>query len=135
MTLGLFVISLLLSACVAPQPGSLSDEQVTQVAETILQAIISGDHASFVSSFTDEMKTLSPADEFENLRTLLSESSGQYTGTKTGPALSNLQGYAAYDFSCQFEKETVTMRVTFKIGGDKVEGLFFDSPNLRQTQK
>jgi hypothetical protein len=49
------------------------------------------------------------------------------------PQLSNSQGYAVYRLSCKFELEPVIVTATFKTGGTLVEGLFFDSTNLRKV--
>jgi hypothetical protein len=71
-------------------------------------------------------------DQFNQLRDLLQTSSGNYLSIGT-PTLSNAQGYVIYQFPCQFDREEVTVTITFAIGGDKVEGLFFTSPNLRSS--
>lgn len=124
-----------LSACSAlqPQPSALSTEQVGQVVENILLAIDAGDYEKFSVDFSDTMKSALPEDKFLELREMLQTSSGKYASC-AAPNLLNNQGYAVYRFLCKFEKEDVTVTVTFKIDGDKVDGLFFDSTNLRKKQ-
>jgi hypothetical protein len=51
------------------------------------------------------------------------------------PSLSNNQGYAVYRFPCKYANETVTVTITFVIGGQEVEGLWFDSANLRKVSQ
>jgi hypothetical protein len=53
--------------------------------------------------------------------------------SKGKPTLSNIQTIAVYDYVCQFDREKVVFRVTFQIGGNKVEGTFFDSTNIRKS--
>lgn len=65
---------------------------------------------------------------------MLQNASGNYISCAE-PALSNNQGYAVYRLTCKFEQEDVVVTVAFKVGGDKVEGLFFDSVNLRKLSK
>lgn len=128
------LLAILLSACATlqPKPAGLSNEQAGQAAETVLQAIDAGDHTGFTQDFSEEMKKAFPETEFSKLRDLLANASGQYQSIGE-PTLSNNGDFAIYSFPAQYEKERVTVTVTFKIGGDKVEGLFFDSQNLRKA--
>lgn len=43
--------------------------------------------------------------------------------------------YAIYRLTCTYDLESVIVTVTFKVDGDKVEGLFFDSTNLRKISQ
>jgi hypothetical protein len=51
------------------------------------------------------------------------------------PGISNKQGYAVYRFPCKYADESVTVTITFMIGGQEVEGLNFDSANLRKVSQ
>jgi hypothetical protein len=128
------LLAILLSGCATlqPKPAGLSNEQAGRVTETILRAMDAGDHAGFTQDFSEEMKTAFPETEFDKLRDLLANASGQYQSIGE-PTLSNNGDYAIYSFPAQYEKEGVTVTLTFRIGGDKVEGLFFDSQNLRKA--
>jgi hypothetical protein len=121
-----------LSACAAPQPAGLTDEQVSAVTDNVLEALNDNDYARFTQDFSQEMLAAFSEDQFTQLRDLLQTSSGNYLSIGA-PTLSNAQGYVIYQFPCQFDREEVTVTITFKIGGDKVEGLFFTSPNLRSS--
>jgi hypothetical protein len=114
------------------KPARLTDEQVNQIAENILQAINSGDYVAFSKDFSDAMAKASTETEYNKLRSLLLNTSGRYI-SKTKPTLSNIQTIAVYDYVCQFDREKVVFRVTFQIGGNKVEGTFFDSTNIRKS--
>jgi hypothetical protein len=121
-----------LSACAAPEPAGLTDEQVSAVTENALLALNEGDYARFTQDFSDQMIAALPEAKFDQLRDLLQTTSGNYLSIGT-PVLTNAQGFATYRFPCQFDLEEVTVTITFTIGGDKVEGLFFTSPNLRSS--
>jgi hypothetical protein len=124
------LVLLAASGCSTPKAAGLSNKQVSAVAENILQALNASDHAKFVQDFSDNLKGAFPEAQFIQLRDLLQNASGNFVSLGS-PSLSNGQGYALYRFPCQFERETVLMTITFLIGGQKVEGIFFDSDNLR----
>lgn len=121
-----------LSSCAAPQPAGLSDAQISGVTENVLQALNENDYARFIQDFSDEMKAAFSEAQFIQLRDLLQTTSGSYLSLGE-PSLSNAQGYVVYRFPCQFDLEEVIVTITFKIGGEQVEGLFFTSPNLRSS--
>ena len=132
------VIALMLiviaSGCAKPQPASLMDDQVGTVVDNILQAINANNSQKFTQDFSAAMISAFPEEQFTQLRDLLQQDSGNYVSLGT-PTLINQNGFAIYRFPCQFEKENVIVTVTFTIGGDEVEGLFFDSTNLRAASK
>jgi hypothetical protein len=61
-------------------------------------------------------------------------SSGNYVATNK-LSLSNSQDFAIYRITCKYEREDVVVTIIFKVDGSRVEGLFFDSPNLRTTSQ
>jgi len=122
------------SGCVKPQPAGLNEARVSAVVESILQAINANDLKNFTQDFSDVMKNAFPETEFARLRDMIQKTSGTYL-SMSSPALLNQNGYAIYRFPCKFEKEDVIVTVMFTIGGDKVEGLYFDSTNLRSAGK
>jgi hypothetical protein len=131
---GLLALALLLglNACTPPQPAGLTDDQVRAVAGNLLQAINQNDYAAFLQDLSAEMVAAFPEEQFQQLRELLQKTSGNYLSLGQ-PTLSNTQGYVIYQFPCQYDLEEVTVTITFKIGGNQVEGLFFTSPNLRNS--
>jgi hypothetical protein len=129
----LVALSMLATGCAAPKPAGLSDQQVTSMTENILQSINANDYQIFVQDFSDQMKTAFTEDQFNQMRDLLT-ASGKYV-SQDAPSLSNNQGYAVYRFPCKYENENVYVTITFLIGGQKVEGLFFDSNNLRKASQ
>lgn len=134
--IALAIIPLLaLSACAAPQPASLEEDQVAAMLENILLAINTDDHSAFSRDFSPEMLAAFPEAEFADLRQVLQQASGDYLALDGQPTLLNNGGYAVYRFPCRFEKENVIVTLTFKIGADQVEGLFFDSTNLRAASE
>ncbi len=129
--------ALVIAGCagVKKEPASLTDEQVAEVTDHVLQAVNTGSYEDFTRNFSDQMKQAFSEEQFNQLHDLLHKTSGKYLSLTPKPEMANKQGYAVYSFSCKFEQESVAATITFKSGGDKVEGLFFDSQNLRkQTQ-
>lgn len=126
------LLLLVLSGCAAPQPAGLTDQQVSALTGNILQALDENDYPRFVQDFSDPMLAAFSEDQFSQLRDMLQAASGSYVSIGE-LNLSNAQGYAVYRLSCQYDLETVTVTITFAIDGEKVEGLFFTSPNLRKA--
>jgi hypothetical protein len=122
------------SGCAKPQPASLTDEQVGTAVENILTAINNNDYQKFTQDFSDQMISAFPEVQFKQTRDLLQQASGNYVSMGI-PTLLNQNGYTLYRIPCKYEKEDVIVTITFAIGGDKVEGLFFDSTNLRSASK
>jgi hypothetical protein len=123
-----------MSGCSAPKPAGLTDTQVTGVAENILKAIDANDYQKFGQDFSDKMNSAFTQDQFTQLRTLLQTASGTYVSLGS-PSLTNNQGYAIYRFPAKYSNEAVFVTITFLVGGQKVEGLFLDSVNLRKASK
>ncbi|MBN2550416.1 MAG: DUF3887 domain-containing protein [Anaerolineales bacterium] len=132
----LLLAGLLASSCSAlqPKPAALSDEQVGEVVENLLLALDQGDYAAFSRDFSAEMKAAFTQAEFDKIRQMLQEASGSYISKSTAK-LSNSEDYAIYRLDCVYKQENVIVTVSFKVAGDKVEGLFFDSPNLRAANQ
>jgi len=126
--------ALLLAGCQAARPAALSNEQVAQVADNILKAIDAGNYQDFTRDFSDHMKSVFSEAQFDQIRYTLQSTSGGFV-SRSAMKLSNNSGYATYQITCKYEREEVTVTVVFKIGGVRVEGLFFDSPNLRRITR
>lgn len=127
-----FALLMGLIGCSAPEPAGLSEPQATATAENILKAIDANDYPKFSLDFSDKMKSALTEQEFVKLQTMLHNASGNYVSIGT-PTISNNQGYAIYRFPTKYTNETVSMTITFLVGGKTVEGLFFDSVNLRKA--
>ena len=129
---GLLLTALLafaLSGCSPPKPAGLADEQIISLTENILQALDENDYDKFIQDFSEPMVNAFAQEQFADLRDMLQATSGNFVSVGE-LGLSNRQGYAVYRIPCKYELETVTVTITFAIEGDKVEGLFFTSPNL-----
>jgi hypothetical protein len=128
----LILVLLVTSGCSAPKPAGLTDQQVTSLTGNVLKAIDANDYQNFTRDFSDQMISAFTQEQFTALQTLLGRASGSY-GSLGTPSLTNNQGYAVYRFQAKYANETVYVTITFLIGGQKVEGLFFDSVNLRKA--
>jgi len=130
------VTTLFLTGCQAPKPAALSNDQVVQIVDHTLKSISAGDYQSFTQDFSDEMKNAFSEEQFNSLVDLLRNASGNYvTCADSEPELSNNKGYAVYRLTCSYDLESIIATITFKVDGDKVEGLFFDSTNLRKDSQ
>jgi excinuclease UvrABC nuclease subunit len=129
MTLACVLI--LTSGCSAPKPAGLTDEQVASVTENTLKALEANDYQAFTQDFSDQMNQAFTQEQFTKLEGMLQSASGKFVSLGK-PTLSNNQGYAVYRFPAKYENETVYVTITFLVGGQKIEGEFFDSVNLRK---
>ena len=133
--LGLAVALLVgLSGCAAAKPAGLSDQQVAGITENILKAIDANDYQKSRQDFSDQMKAAFTQAQFNQIRSMLQKASGAFVSVGTS-SLSNNQGYAFYRFTSRYANESVYVTVTFLVGGQKVEGLWFDSTALRKVSQ
>ena len=130
----LILVFLVTSGCSAPKPAGLTDQQVASMTESTLKAIDANDYREFTRDFSEKMNTVFTQVQFDNLRGLLQGACGNYISLGT-PGLTNNQGYAVYRIPARYANETVYVTITFLVGGQKVEGLFFDSINLRKASQ
>jgi hypothetical protein len=130
----LILTLLVTSGCSAPQPAALTDQQLAEVTENVLKAIDAGNYQDFTRDFSPQMLSAFPQAQFDSLGGLLQKACGSYVSLGS-PSLTNNQGYAVYRIPTKYTSETVYVTITFLVGGQKVEGLFFDSTNLRKVSK
>lgn len=130
----LLLVVFLMSSCAKPSPAGLTDQQVNSITENVLKAINANDYQGFIKDFSDKMKSVFPQAEFDKLCSLLQTASGNYVSLGAS-SMTNNQGYAAYRFPAKYANETVYVTVTFLVGGQKVEGLWFDSAALRKASQ
>ena len=123
-----------MSGCLTVQKAGLSDTQVASVTENILKALDQNNYPSFTHDLSPQMKSVFTQEKFSQLHSMLYNASGDFAYIDE-PSISNNQGYAVYRFPSKYAKETVIVTVTFVIGGQEVEGLFFDSANLRKVSQ
>jgi hypothetical protein len=130
----LATLSLLAAACGPAKPAAFTNEEVLVLTASTLGAMDAGDYEAFTNGFSSEMISTFSEDKFTELRDLLQATSGNFisTGELT---LTNKQGFAIYRILCTYELEDVVVTIVFKVDGTQVEGLFFDSPNLRTTSE
>jgi hypothetical protein len=123
-----------LSGCLPARKAGLTDQQVASVTENILRALDQKNYPAFIHDFSPQMKSAFTRERFSLLQTMLYTSSGDFLYMDE-PGISNNQGYAVYRFPCKYADESVTVTITFVIGGQEVEGLNFDSANLRKVSQ
>jgi len=126
----LIALSILATGCAAPKPAALTDEEILVVTQNVLSALDANDYAAFTRDYSPDMLAAYNQDKFTQLRDQLQSASGKYISTGK-VSLSNNKGYAVYRIICKYEQEDVVVTIVFKVDGKQIEGLFFDSPNLR----
>jgi hypothetical protein len=136
LTVFLLVLVLLagLSGCLPARKAGLSDQQIATVTENILRALNQNNYPAFIHDFSPQMRSAFPQTKFSQLQTLLYTTSGDFLYMDE-PSITNKQGYAVYRYPARYADENVTVTITFVIGGQEVEGLYFDSANLRKVSQ
>jgi hypothetical protein len=130
----LAIVLLAASGCSAPETAGLTEAEVTGITENMLKSLDANNQETFSQDFSDDMRAAFKSDQITGLQSMLQTASGKFVSLGK-PTLTNNQGYAIYRFPAKYEQETVYVTVTFLVGGKQVEGLFFDSVNLREVPK
>jgi hypothetical protein len=130
----LIAVTLLVSGCTSANPSALSDEQVLAAATRLLTAIDENNYEGFIADLSADMLTAFPEAEFSNLRDMLQSASGTFVSVDE-LELTNNQDYAVYRIRCSYSLEDVMVTLVFKVDGTQVEGLYFDSTNLRSASE
>jgi hypothetical protein len=91
------------------------------------------DYDKFSQDLSPKMKEAMGPSQFEDLRKTVFDASGKYVSlSEDKPENLSQQGYVVYSYFSNFEKEEVKVTISLADGGNQIEGLFFDSKNLRQ---
>ena len=130
----LIALPLLLAGCGSPSPSALPDDDVLALASRLLVSIDEGDYTNFLADFSEDMVAAFPETAFNDLREMLQSASGTFM-TAGKLELTNNQDYAIYRIRCSYSLEDVMVTLVFKVDGTLVEGLYFDSTNLRAASK
>jgi len=130
----LILVLLLTSGCSTPKSAGLTDQQITSMTESVLKAIDANDFQEFTRDFSDKMVSVFTQAQFDSLRGLLQKACGNYLSLGS-PGLTNNQGYAVYRIPAKYANETVYVTITFLVSGQKIEGLWFFSINLRKASQ
>jgi hypothetical protein len=119
-----------------PGTAALSDQQAREIAEGALVALNEGDYEAFIEHFSEKVQAAMSPESFEQLRATVQETSGDYLSL-SGPKLIKTSSPDAvgYVYDCKFEKEEVVVTNYYLVDGDKVEGFFLNSPNLRKVSQ
>jgi len=112
-----------------PLPENMSN--IDSMTENILQSLNNGNYTGFSRDFSGRIELILTEASFIEVRNLISETSGKYI-SKTTPKLYEIEGYNTLDYLCKFEKENVFVTLSLSKDLEKVEGILFDSPTLRE---
>jgi hypothetical protein len=112
----------------ASSDGSpLSQEQVTQIANTALTALSSGDYATYTQHFSGMMKAVVTEDAFYELHNQLLNTAGKFVSIEKVEKLpAQTAGYARWTYTVNFEKLQSKFVLVIKEDGDQIEGVHFE---------
>ncbi|MGC1119982.1 MAG: DUF3887 domain-containing protein [Candidatus Methanofastidiosia archaeon] len=135
------ILGSLVAGCVGQQletpiegeEGQAWIERAQPIAENILTSLETNDYESFIRDFSDEMRKSMPEEQFSELRDLLHSKVGLYQSFAP-PKVAQQQNFVLVYFTAQYENDEVAVKLVFQKGDSsyKVQGLWFDSPKLRQ---
>jgi len=106
--------------------------RIDLMTESILQSFNSGSYIDFKRDLSGSVKIQMSEEQFSNLRLLISQSSGSYM-SKSFINVTHFQGYSQYAYNCVFEKENITARFSVDPKKVLINGLYFDSENIRAS--
>lgn len=128
-------IVVLVSGCLcqtASQPTTEKIARTNAITENLLQSLNNGSYESFTYNFSAAMKGAFNESTFNSQRATIRNASGLYL-SKQEPLIQISGIYVAYIYNCTFENESVTVRVVMDDAANSVEGLWYDSPKLREA--
>ena len=103
--------------------------EMNSISENLLQALGNEDYPSFSRDFSQGMKLQLNEELFFQTKQLLENTSGSYVSKEPSKFYEH-DPYEIYQYACCFEKENVTL--TLYMNSSLIEGLYFDSENLRK---
>lgn len=142
ITIILIVLVISASGCLwQPLNTSFGEKEITfeqplidDITENVLQGLNENNYTKFTKDMSDVMIKVLPESRFSELVALISGTSGKYI-SKELSFIEEYAGYIVYIYDCQFEKEPVKLTISFKLGYYEVEGLYFDSENIRAAME
>ena len=140
------IIMVLLLAVVAALTGctnKLDESDVSYAGEMVdnmLAGIEDRDYDAFSRDFSDTMKSAMTEDSFIAMADLLDEKIGTYESKSFSQAVETEEDGAAMTvvvYKAQYSDETDDVLITVTFSGSDgdyvIEGLYFNSPNLRES--
>lgn len=130
----LLLILVLVAGCVKNNPSNatggtpIADEK----ADNILNGINKEDYSIFNRDLSDTVKQSMDEESFSRLSKFIKENSGDYV-VKTLAASKDENNMHTLSYDCQFSLESVFFTITFNEDYSIVEGIYFDSENMRNA--
>jgi len=120
-----------LGGCGAPEVvepvTSLTEEQVTSMAENMLQAYNSGDYAAFERDLAPAGQLLLTEQAFGELRDELLATAGEFVSIESVEAVpGGSEGHSQWRVTATFQNTTETLTLTFDDATNRIEGMEFD---------
>lgn len=128
------LLSLFLCGCIAVSKEEVGYEAPPVLVDSITNALLMGlndsDYNKSSQDFSPVLKQYLNETAFLSLRDVILNSSGYYISNSFAFSVVS-QGYVGYFYNATFSEELVSVIVSFKVNSSLVEGVYFDSPNLR----
>jgi hypothetical protein len=106
---------------------ALTEEQVTGIAENMLQAYNSGDYSAFERDLAPAGQLLLTEQAFNELRDELLASAGEFVSIESVEAVpGGSEGHSQWQVTASFQNTTQSLTLTFDDETNRVEGLEFE---------
>ncbi len=132
------IFILLLAGC-STQTTETDVSYAGPMLDNVLNGIKDKDYAAFSQDFSSSMKSAFTQEQFDAMVTLLESKIGDYEGkTLSGSTVTknNNQAFTVVVYKAKYSKESGDVQITISFSDDNgkksIEGLFFNSPNLRK---
>ena len=128
----LLLILVLVTGCAKNNsPENTGENAIADTkAENILDGLNTEDYETFSRDLSDNVKESMNEEAFSRLGIFIKDNSGDYV-TKTLAASKDENNMHTMSYDCQFSLESVFLTITFNEDYSMVEGIYFDSENMR----
>ncbi len=128
----IIVAILLVSGCAKTEPMQAQYPLADEKAENILEGLNRADYAMFSRDLSDSLRQTMDEQYMQRLGKFIRENSGEYVA-KALAASKDENSMHTLSYDCQFSLESVYFTITFNEDYSKVEGIYFDSINMRKA--
>ena len=139
MLLAICMLSVSLAGCGSKGITESDVRYAGPMIDNVLAGIKDKNYAEFSRDFGDKVKDAITETSFNSLSDLLANKIGEYQSKNFGQAANTTQdniSYMVVVYKAKYTKESGDVLITMTFGDSngvkKIEGLTFNSPNLRQ---
>lgn len=126
----LLLILVLVTGCSKTDYQGAINNAADEKAENILNGLNDDNYEMFSRDLSDTVKESMDEESFSKLSKFIKDNSGDYVA-KTLAASKDENNIHTLSYDCQFSLESVYFTITFNADYSIVEGIYFDSENMR----